>query len=51
MRLISLFMRESVAINDIFSIKWRYYGLEKGYFGLLGNTYIFIFILLVPING
>ena len=36
MRLVSLQMRVSVTRNDIFSIKWRYYGPKRDILDYMG---------------
>ena len=41
MRLVSLHMRGGVAINDIFSLKWRYYGPKRDILDYWGTLIFF----------
>ena len=47
MRLVILHMRGSVAINGIFSLKWRYYGLKEYIWTIKEYFYFFIIITYI----
>ena len=51
MRLVSLQMSGSVAINGIFSLKWINYGLKGDILDYWGMIIFWFIILLYLING
>ena len=50
MRLLRFQMIGSVAVNGIFSHKWKHYGLKGGILDCWGNFIFLFIILLYPIK-